>query len=243
MLFREEKPEWGQNPSYFAAIVGVSVLAQLLASTSILALLLIVLPLATRLSDLRGVQRPISTLGFFVCLGLGYIGIEICMMQRFALFLEHPVYALVVVLGSLLLFSGLGSLSTRRIVKAHAAAAVRRAAALVGILAVYGVLLPLVTRPLIGWPLFVKACIAVALALPPAFMMGMMFPLGVGNVNERAPRLVAWVWGLNSSFSVLGAILSLYVAMSFGHMVTWYAFTLIYAAALLALVRMRGVAA
>ena len=50
-----------------------------------------------------------------------------------------------------------------------------------------------------------------------------------------------WVWGLNSSFSVLGAILSLYIAMSFGHTVTWYAFSAAYLAALVALVRMKGV--
>ena len=202
----------------------MSVLSQLLASTSVLVLLLILIPLGTRFRDLRGVKRPVSTLGFFVCLGLGYIGIEIAMMQRFALLLEHPLYALVVVLGSMLLFSGLGSLATGRVSERHAAAGARRAALLVGILVAYGLLLPLVTKPLIGWPFALKAVVASLLSFPPSFLMGMMFPLGVAVVRSSAPRLVPWVWGLNSSFSVLGAILSLYIAMSFGHTVTWYAF-------------------
>jgi spermidine synthase len=239
-LFREELPEWAQNPSYFAASVGVGVLSQLLVSTSVLVLLLILVPLATRFQDLRDVRRPVSTLGFFVCLGLGYIGIEISMMQRFALLLEHPVYALVVVLGSMLLFSGLGSLSTSRITRDHASAGARRAALLVGVLAAYGLLLPAVTRPLMGWAFALKVLVALLLAFPPAFLMGMLFPIGVAVIRESTPRLVPWVWGLNSSFSVLGAILSLYIAMSFGHTATWYAFTAVYLGGFAGLLRMRG---
>jgi spermidine synthase len=242
-LFREEMPEWIDNPSYFVANVGVSVLSQLLASTSVLALLLIVVPLARRYRDLASVARPVSTLGFFVCLGLGYIGIEISMMQRFALFLEHPVYAMVTVLGSLLLFSGLGSLATARVGRGHATVGARRAGTLVAILALYGFMIPLVTRPLIGWPFALKALLAITLSFPPAFLMGMMFPLGVGALRDRAPRLVPWAWGLNSSFSVLGAILSLYIAMSFGHMATWFTFAAAYLVAWGALVRMRAVEA
>lgn len=242
-LMRREQPEWTQNPSYFAANVGVSVLYQLLASTTILALLLIIVPLLSRFRDLAGVKRPVSTLGYFVCLGLGYIGIEISLMQRFALLLEHPVYAMVVVLGAVLVFSGLGSLSTRRVASRWAAAGARRAGLLVLTLSLYGFSLPFVTRPMMGLALPIKIIVAVLLSFPPAFLMGMLFPIGIGAIRTRVARLIPWVWGLNAAFSVLGAILSLYLAMSFGHTVTWYAFVAAYAFAGLALIRLAGVEA
>jgi hypothetical protein len=186
----------------------------------LVALALLIVPLLGRLRDLGGIQRPVSLLGYFVCLGIGFIGIELALMQRFSLFLEHPVYSMVVFLSSILLFSGLGSARTARIDRDRPARGARRAALLVAVLALYGVAIPWVTRTLVALPLIVKMAIAVALAVPPAFLMGMLFPIGVAIVRERAARLVPWVWGLNSAFSVVGAVVSLFLAMSLGYTAT-----------------------
>jgi hypothetical protein len=70
--------------------------------------------------------------------------------------------------------------------------------------------------------------IAVALAFPPAFLMGMLFPIGVAVVRERDARLIPWVWGLNSAFSVVGAVVSLFLAMSLGYTTTWFFFVAAY---------------
>src|SRR6185295_8986257 len=61
-----------------------------------------------------GIAAPL--LLYFACLGYGFLMIEIPLLQRFVLLLGYPVYALAVVLFSLLLFSGLGSLLTTRFV-------------------------------------------------------------------------------------------------------------------------------
>lgn len=203
-------------------------------------LALLIVPLLGRLRDLRGVRRPFGSLGYFMCLGVAYIGIELTLMQRFSLFLEHPVYSMVVLLSSILFASGVGSASTSVIDREPARHAVRRLAMLVGVLAVYGVLLPLVTRALIGLPLLVKMLVAIALASPPAYLMGMLFPLGVTALRERAASLVPWAWGLSSAFSVFGGLLSLLFAMSFGYTATWYLFTGVYALALVAARRLVG---
>ncbi len=236
-LLHEPKPEWKAIPYRWVISIGLGVLYQLLAATSILVLLLIILPLLFRYRALRGVKRPVSTLGYFVCLGLGFIGIEIAMIQRLALFLEHPVYSLVVVLASILLFSGLGSASTAKIDKHWAMSAAKRAGVLVLILAVYGMILRVLPGPLMGLPFALKVLVAVVLLFPPAYVMGMMFPLGVGAIRGEYERLVPWVWGLNSSFSVFGAIASLFVAMTLGHTIAWYIFASMYALAGLAMLR------
>jgi 8-oxo-dGTP pyrophosphatase MutT (NUDIX family) len=237
-LFTKPKAQWTRHAYYFARTLDIDMLHELLKTTAALALGLLILPLLGRIRDVRAVPRPVSTLSYFVCLGVGFIGIELTMMQRFSLFLEHPVYSLVVFLSSILLFSGLGSASTEKFGASWQREAPRRAGALVVILGLYGVLVPPLTRALIGLPLVVKMLIAVACAFPPAFLMGMLFPLGIAAIREQNPRLVPWVWGLNSAFSVVGAIASLFLAMSFGYTTTWFVFVGAYALAAITMMRL-----
>jgi hypothetical protein len=81
--------------------------------------------------------------------------------------------------------------------------------------------------------------IAMALAFPPAYLMGMMFPFGVATVRQSSEQIVPWVWGLNSAFSVLGGISSLFLAMSVGFTATWFVFAGAYGLAAVALFRLR----
>ncbi|HVU00966.1 MAG TPA: hypothetical protein VHE30_04410 [Polyangiaceae bacterium] len=242
-LFFAPKPEWLRNAYYWARTLDITMLHQVFYTTLVLSFLLLLLPMVGRWRDLRTLERPIATLGYFVCLGVGFIGIELTLMQRFSLFLEHPVYSLVVFLASILLFSGWGSASTAEVERDWATAAPKRALALVAVLVLYGGLVPPVTRALIGLSLPLKMLIAVGFAYPPAFLMGTMFPLGIAAIRGRAPGLVPWVWGLNSAFSVVGAVSSLFLAMSLGFTATWFLFSGAYALAAVAMLRLRGAAA
>src|SRR5581483_4364777 len=48
-------------------------------------------------------------LWYFVCLGAGYIMIQVALIQKFILLLGHPTYALTVIIFSMLISSGAGS--------------------------------------------------------------------------------------------------------------------------------------
>ena len=90
--------------------LGVAVLGMVLAISLLAVLVFLVLPLAR---GGRGRQpRPMRLL-YFIAVGLGYILVEIAFIQRFVLFLGHPVYALTVVVFLLLLSSGAGSMVSR----------------------------------------------------------------------------------------------------------------------------------
>ena len=90
--------------------LGVAVLGMVLVISLLAVLVFLVLPLAM---GARGQQpRPLRLL-YFVAVGLGYILVEIAFIQRFVLFLGHPVYALTVVVFLLLLSSGAGSMVSR----------------------------------------------------------------------------------------------------------------------------------
>ena len=51
---------------------------------------------------------------YFICLGLGFMLVELPLIQKFILFLGQPLYAIAVILSSLLIFSGIGSLLSGR---------------------------------------------------------------------------------------------------------------------------------
>src|SRR5262249_51450423 len=91
--------------------LGVAVLLMLLAISIVAVLAFLILPLAIERSSSG---KATAALFYFVAVGLGYILVEISLIQRFVLFLGHPTYALTVVVFLMLLSSGLGSLASRK---------------------------------------------------------------------------------------------------------------------------------
>lgn len=73
------------------------------------------LPLASRPELRASLRGSRLVLGYFACLGLGFIFVEICLIQRLVLFLGSPVYSISAVLSSLLISAGLGALASGRL--------------------------------------------------------------------------------------------------------------------------------
>src|SRR3990172_898801 len=91
----------------------VTVLGSLLIVVTILSIIFIFGPLLLyKKNEIKRIKGKINLLFYFACLGLGFMMIEISLIQRFILFLGHPLYSFSVFLFSLLLFSSFGSFST-----------------------------------------------------------------------------------------------------------------------------------
>ena len=236
-LFGETSSEWQSNKYYHYSTTANGILVKLLASTGVLIILLIVVPLLSRIDELKRTGIPVPTLGYFACLGLGFIGIELGLIQRFSLFLGHPAYSLSICLAGILLFSGIGSRHTHKLSTDICRSGALRLTLLIVVLAVYGGLLPVVTKALIAVPQVLKFLVCLLLISPPAYLMGMAFPLGIKALPEDRKGLIPWLWGLNSGISVLGSILSLCLALSFGYTVAWYVFAAAYLVAIPCMLR------
>ena len=52
---------------------------------------------------------------YFIAIDLGFMLVEMAMMQQLSIFLGHPIYSLVVVLAGLILSAGIGSLVSDRL--------------------------------------------------------------------------------------------------------------------------------
>ncbi len=168
---------------------------------------LIVLPVAT----LRQREGPLgATLAYFALLGMGYLCVEIPLMQRFILFLGHPAYAMAVVLFAILLFSGVGSAVSHRL-------PLRPVLALLPVLVGgYTLGLPRLFEVTLAVPLWARLVVAVAMLAPPGFLMGIPLPKGMGLLEKRSPGLIPWAWGVNGAVSVVASVLAALLGLSWG---------------------------
>lgn len=191
----------------------------------VLALATLVFPLYRRVGDLRALPtREVAlALGYFALIGLGFMFVEIGLLSRLNVFLGHPTLALVVLLGGLVVFTGLGSLLSGRVpIASHWARGFPLLPAALVLTAGLFVLprLPLVEAA--STP--VRVLVSLALLLPPALGMGLCFPLGLRLVERlerlrapgEAPRLGPWLWGINGAFGVVASGLALVTSLVWG---------------------------
>jgi len=193
----------------------VPLLFALLAVSVVATALVLALPrlvLGSRLPRRCGV---LPYLWYFIFIGVGYILIQVALVQRFVLFLGHPTYALTVIIFSMLLASGLGSYFSRRI----AAGSDARLGVVLGLAAVLVAALAALTGRLeagIGWPLGARFLASIVLIAPPAFLMGIPFPCGLRRLERRHAPSVRWAWSLNAAASVMGSVAAVALGIYLG---------------------------
>jgi spermine/spermidine synthase len=202
-----------QGPGYLYD--GADPFVVLLVTFAILTFLSLALVAAPLFLTAREQRPPVSSLAFFVAIGLGYLTFEIALIQRFVLFLGFPTYALSVVLFALLLWSGLGSLLAGRVGDARRALTAALTLSCVLIAASAFGLLPLLSA-LIDLPFSLRVALTVLLLAPAAIPLGMAMPLGLGRLAELHPEGVAWAWGVNGVASVVASAGAITVAIVAG---------------------------
>jgi hypothetical protein len=198
---------------------GYLVVVLALLQAVIASAILIPLPLAWLRSGEARRPEPgrVRVAFYFLLIGLAFLFVEIAFIHRFSLFLGHPLAAISVTLAAFLVSAGLGSgLSKRVAARWPEAAIILAVAAIVGLGAVYAILLPALFGGLMGLPLSAKIAVAVGLLGPLGFVMGLPFPLGLARLSDCAPRLVPWAWGINGCASVVAAVIASLLAMHIG---------------------------
>lgn len=193
-----------------------SMLVLLLIQATVIAALLILFPLVRFARQGLRTAGCWSYLAYFAGLGLGFIMIEIALLQRFTLFLGEPIYAFAVVLGSLLAFTGAGAYMGERLGRRAGGGIGTVLPAVLAVLAVTAVAMPWVFKVALGLGLPWRVVISVALVAPLGLVLGMPFPLGLRVVGAGAPSLVPWAWGVNGFFTVIGSVTAMLLGMMFG---------------------------
>jgi hypothetical protein len=183
-----------------------------LLQVAVAAVVLILLPL--RFLGAGGGSR-LSTLLYFSGLGIGYLFVEIVLIQRFLLYLGNPLYAAAAVISGMLLSSGIGSLvAARRIGKRTHALALFLVIVL--LILFYARFLTPVLLSTISLPQAVRVIVALLFIAPAAFAMGMPFPLGIRLLAGTAEAEVPWAWGINGCLSVVSTLAATVIAVEMG---------------------------
>jgi hypothetical protein len=211
--------------------LGTFLLVALSALSVVVVALFVLGPLALTKSGALAGRGRLPAVGYFACLGLGFIMVEVALVQKLVLLLGHPVYSLTVVLFSVLTFSAIGSGLSARLAPKPLSRLRAVLAALVVLVVVYAFGLSRLIEASVHLPRGARILVAIALIAPTGVLMGIPMPAGVRGLARRAPDLIPWAWGVNGATSVTGSVLALVVALLGGFTATFLLGAMAYAAA------------
>jgi hypothetical protein len=195
-------------------VMEYSVLSLMLA-VGLAAVLCVYAPLRMFHASGRSAPHARRYAAFFAAIAVGYMAIEIALLQKFGHFLGHPNYALSVVLAGLLLATGLGSLFCEKTLALFGEVRFVSYVLAALVLVEYFLVLP----RLAGWVAlaFAARClITLSLVMPVGFLLGTFLPSGLERVKQGSGPFAAWAWGVNGIFSVLAPIASVAFSMTWG---------------------------
>jgi len=189
-----------------------------LAIATVFALTLVLLPVIfgwrTIFSRYPG---KAGTMLYFLCLGLGYIIIEVGMISHFVLALSNATVSASVLITGMLVFSGLGSFASERYLATARTTMPKIFLAIFAILVFYAFAIDYALDWIGALPYVLRIALCLALLAPPAFLMGFPMPTGMTTLGRLGKdHMFLWAWGVNGCFSVIGAALVPIVATSFG---------------------------
>ncbi len=185
------------------ALVNVAVLAQ----AAVIAVLVLLAPMVFRRRT-NGIAEPrrVWPVLYFPALGLGFLLIEILLIDKAAFYLNDYSSAFALVLTAMLIFSGLGSLIAGRVKAAP------KLASAVGLVVVLGWIAGMwigaeeFMMGSLDQPVLVRAMYVLLAAAPVSLALGLPFPLGLTQIGDG--RMLPWAWGLNGAFSVVATPLA-----------------------------------
>ena len=158
-----------------------------------------------------------GTMLYFLCLGLGYIIVEVGMISHFVLALSNPTVSASVLITGMLVFSGIGSFFSERYLDRARTAMPKIFLAIFLILALYAFTIDYALDWIGTLPYALRILLCLLLLMPPAFLMGFPMPTAMTMLGRLGKdHMFLWAWGINGCFSVIGAALVPIVATSFG---------------------------
>jgi len=185
----------------------------------IIAFVLILLPLFVfRRSKRSRKDVSLKVFFYFSLIGMAFMFVEITFIQKFILFLGHPLYSTSIIIFSLLFSSGWGSLFSKKILGHNLKKNLRVSLVFcVGLIAAYLLIFPVFYEKFIGLNLSLKIFLTFLFIFPLGFMMGFPFPSGIRMLEKKEKRLIPWAWATNAFSSVINSILALMIAFWGGY--------------------------
>lgn len=215
--------DWSRGFEDTEIAIGERLLLVLLFISVVVAAALLWVPFAlTKRRVVDPMPRRRGLLVYFAALGLGFMLVEISMIQRFALLLGYPTLSLSVSLFTVLIATAVGARWSGWVRLQPMRAMVLAPLALALLSVVYLVGSGPLTDIALAWDSMLRIALVIALLFPVGVLLGVFLPFGIDLAVASAPtsategRLVAWCWAVNGFFSVMGALLTTIISMTIG---------------------------
>jgi spermidine synthase len=205
------------------------------------ALIFILIPLFFSSTGKQVWHNKLNSLLYFSCLGAGFIIIEFVFIQEFMHMIGSPLYTYSTVLFTVLLGAGIGSISSERM---GITPDFRWFVPFIGIFITLTYMLflyPSTREFFLAMPLLMRVVIAFLFIFPVGFFLGMPFPLGILTLQHQPKGSIAWAWGMNGLFTVIGGLLGIIFSVQWGFNTTLLIAGAIYMVAFLVFSRIRSV--
>jgi hypothetical protein len=166
---------------------------------------------------------------YFAGLGLGFLFLEIYLIDKASFFLNDRTYGFAVVLAGMLMFSGAGSFVSGRYL-GNPRRGLKIACTTVAVWAVLAwFLLDPLLLALLGAPVAIKWVVLLMVTAPVSVALGFPFPLGLYLFRGERSHFLPWAWSLNGAFSVIATPLANVLAVTLGYKIVLATAAVLYA--------------
>jgi len=204
------------------------------------ALIFLLIPLFFSFAGKQQWHNKFNSLLYFACLGAGFIVIEFVFIQLFMHLIGSPLYTYSIVLFTMLLGAGIGSITSDHL---KITPGIRWFVPFIGILFAITLMLaiyPIARDIFLATSLATRISVAILFIFPVSFFLGMPFPLGILSLEHEPKGSVAWAWGMNGLFTVIGGLLGIVSSIQWGFKITLWIACAIYTLAFLIFSRIRS---
>jgi hypothetical protein len=198
---------------------GEYLLPLILIQALLVAFILIIVPLLIFRGKQESTQKiSLRVFLYFSMIGMAFMFVEITLIQKFILYLGHPLYSFSTILFSLLFSSGLGSLLSKKILGRDLIKNLRWCLIFCGALILLAFFIfPTVQETLIGVRLGYRILMTFLFIFPIGFFMGFPFPSGIRLLDKTAHSWIPWAWAVNAFSSVINSVVALQIAFMGGY--------------------------
>jgi len=210
------------------------------AASVVFVILFIFVPLRFSKVGREEGAAAVPLLAYFACLGAGFITLELVFIQKFMHLIGSPLYTYSTVLFTMLLGAGLGSVASEKL---GIGVRTRWALPFIAIILLGAAILlayPWAASLALALPLGGRMAIGALMIFPLGFFLGMPFPLGILAIANQPRGAIAWAWGMNGLFTVIGGLASVLISLEWGFTFAVTVALVLYAVAMFVFVALRN---
>jgi spermidine synthase len=177
----------------------------------------IVWPLSRRARQRDALGAPLVAAFIYFCLiGVGFMLLEIALLERLSLVLGQPLYALTVVLSTLVASAGVGSLLSDALPFSRTPYCFAYPVLIFGITLLFALSWPGLAQKILLADTPVRIAWAAGVTAIVGLPLGVAFPVGLSLVRRAHAAETPWLWGLNGAGSVVASSLAILIALTHG---------------------------